>query len=114
MAVGDQEQSIYAEPTTTTGSIGVIIPHYDLTGLLERFDVEDTSLASHPNKQMLSMTRSMTDEQRKIVEAYLDAAFVRFKERIKLGRPVFRKDPERWINWPRARCSPPTRRNSSV
>jgi protease IV len=93
MAVGDQEQSIYAEPTTTTGSIGVIIPHYDLTGLLERFDIEDTSLASHPNKQMLSMTRSMTDEQRKIVEAYLDAAFVRFKERIKLGRPVFRKDP---------------------
>ena len=93
MAVGDQERSIYAEPTTTTGSIGVIIPHYDLTGLLERFDIEDNSLASHPNKQMLSMTRPMTDEQRKIVEAYLDAAFVRFKERIKLGRPVFRKDP---------------------
>jgi protease-4 len=93
MAVGDQEKSIYAEPTTTTGSIGVIIPHYDLTGLLERLDVADSSLATHPNKQMLSMTRPMTDEQRKILEAYLDAAFVRFKDRIKQGRPIFRKDP---------------------
>ncbi|MCA9200197.1 MAG: S49 family peptidase, partial [Planctomycetales bacterium] len=27
MAVGDQEDSIFAEPTTTTGSIGVIVPH---------------------------------------------------------------------------------------
>jgi protease IV len=94
MAVGDQAQSIYAEPTTTTGSIGVLIPHYDLTGLLERFDVADNSLTSHPHKQMLSMTRPMTDEQREILEAYLDAAFVRFKDTIKQGRPVFREDPD--------------------
>jgi protease-4 len=94
MAVGDQPRSIYAEPTTTTGSIGVLIPHYDLTGLLERFDVQDNSLATHPHKQMLSMTRPMTEEQREILEAYLDTAFVRFKDKIKQGRPVFRADPE--------------------
>ena len=41
MAVGDQKDSIYAEPTTTTGSIGVIIPHYDISGLLARFDVKE-------------------------------------------------------------------------
>ena len=35
MAVGDQEKSIFAEPTTTTGSIGVIIPNYDVTGLMK-------------------------------------------------------------------------------
>ena len=40
MAVGDQENSIYAEPTTTTGSIGVIIPHYDLTGLMEKYGIK--------------------------------------------------------------------------
>jgi protease IV len=94
MAVGDQPGSIYAEPTTTTGSIGVLIPHYDLTRLLERFEIADNTLASHPHKQMLSMTRPMTDDQRKILEAYLDAAFVRFKDQIKQGRPVFRADPE--------------------
>jgi protease-4 len=56
MAVGDQKDSIYAEPTTTTGSIGVIIPHYDLSGLLARFDVKDDSISSHERKQMLAMT----------------------------------------------------------
>ena len=30
---------------TVTGSIGVIIPHYDLSGLLARFDVKDDSAA---------------------------------------------------------------------
>ena len=34
MAVGDQPNSIFAEPTTWTGSIGVIIPHFDLSGTL--------------------------------------------------------------------------------
>ena len=31
---------IFAEPTTWTGSIGVLIPHYDLSGLLARWDVQ--------------------------------------------------------------------------
>ena len=30
MAVGHEPDTIFAEPTTLTGSIGVIIPHYDL------------------------------------------------------------------------------------
>lgn len=94
MAVGDQPDSIYAEPTTTTGSIGVVIPHYNLTGLLERFDVEDDSLVSHPNKRIMSMTQPMSDEQREIMKAYLEQAFVRFKDQIKQGRPAFRDDPE--------------------
>ena len=38
MAAGEKENTIYAEPTTWTGSIGVIIPHYDLTGLLEKLE----------------------------------------------------------------------------
>ena len=32
MAVGDEENVIFAEPSTWTGSIGVVIPHYDLSG----------------------------------------------------------------------------------
>ncbi len=94
MAVGDQDQSIYAEPTTTTGSIGVIIPHYDVSGLLERFDIKDDSIATHPRKQMLSMTRPMDAEQRELVKAYIDESFARFKEIVRAGRPAFRDNPE--------------------
>ncbi|MCB9922517.1 MAG: signal peptide peptidase SppA [Planctomycetaceae bacterium] len=92
MAVGDQEKSIYAEPTTTTGSIGVIIPHYDVSGLMARYDVKDDSIASHPRKQMLAMTRPIPEEHRELLQAYVDESFGRFKEIVKLGRPAFRED----------------------
>jgi protease-4 len=92
MVVGDRERSIFAEPTTTTGSIGVIIPHYDFSGLLARFDVKDDSLATHPRKDMLSMTKPMPEDHRQVLKEYLDEAFWRFKEVVKEGRPAFRKD----------------------
>ena len=91
MAVGDQEKSIFAEHTTTTGSIGVIVPHYDLSGLLARYDVLDDSVSSHPRKQILSMTRSMSEEDRTIVQAYVNESFQRFKDIVKAGRPQLRE-----------------------
>jgi protease-4 len=94
MAVADQPKSIYAEPTTTTGSIGVIIPHYDISGLLSRYDVKDDSIASHPRKQMLSMTRPIPDDHRRILQQYVDDSFDRFKDIVKSGRPAFRENPE--------------------
>ncbi|MDP6059694.1 MAG: signal peptide peptidase SppA [Pirellulaceae bacterium] len=94
MAVADQPKCIYAEPTTTTGSIGVIIPHYDISGLMDRFDVKDDSIASHPRKQMLSMTRPIPDEHRQILQGYVDESFGRFKEIVKSGRPAFLKNPD--------------------
>ncbi len=94
MAVGDQEKSIYAEPTTTTGSIGVIIPHYDITGLMEKYDVKDDSIATHPRKQMLSMTRPLTPENREILTVYINESFTRFKDIVKDGRPHFKKDSD--------------------
>ena len=90
MAVGDQKETIFAEPTTTTGSIGVIIPHYDLSGFLERWDIKDDSIASHERKQMLSMTRELSPEHRSIIQEYIDESFLRFKNIVKKGRPVFR------------------------
>ncbi|MEM7316132.1 MAG: S49 family peptidase, partial [Planctomycetota bacterium] len=75
MAVGDQEDSIFAEPTTTTGSIGVIIPHYDISGLLEKYDVKNDSIVSHPRKQLLSMTREVSPEDREILQKYVDQSF---------------------------------------
>ncbi|MCA9148540.1 MAG: signal peptide peptidase SppA [Planctomycetales bacterium] len=93
MAVGDTPNSIYAEPTTTTGSIGVIIPHYDISGLLASFDVKDDSIVSHRRKQLLSMTRPIQPEDREVLDNYLQDAFTRFKNVIKEGRPVFREDP---------------------
>lgn len=88
MAVGTAPRTIYAEPTTTTGSIGVIMPHYDLSGLLAKFEIEDDSIVSHPRKQLLSMTRPMSADDRKLVQDYVDESFARFKQIVKSGRPA--------------------------
>lgn len=91
MAVGDQEQSIYAEPTTVTGSIGVIIPHYDITGLLTEFGVKDDSIVTHPRKQMLAMTREIPEEHRQLLQEHVDSTLDRFIEVVKSGRPGLRE-----------------------
>jgi protease-4 len=95
MAVGDTPDSIFAERTTWTGSIGVIIPHYDLSTLLqEKLGVEDDSVSSHPLKNMGSFAKQMTEEERRIYQALVDETFEQFKDIIKAGRPKFEKDPE--------------------
>jgi protease-4 len=92
MAVGDTPDVIYAEPTSWTGSIGVIIPHYDLSRLLAEWNVENDSIKSHPWKNIGSMTREMTDEERALLQELVDDGFERFKTVIKSGRPKFRED----------------------
>lgn len=93
MAVGDASETIYAEPSTFTGSIGVVIPHYNVAGLLDKLGVEADSIASHPLKTMGSMSRPMTDEERAIFKALIDEGLAQFKEVIRHGRPRFRADP---------------------
>lgn len=93
MAVGDTAETIYAEPSTFTGSIGVVIPHYNIAGLLDKLGVEADSIASHPLKTMGSMSRPMTDQERAIFQSLIDEGLEQFKEAIRYGRPRFRQDP---------------------
>lgn len=90
----EEPNAIFAEPSTTTGSIGVIIPHYNLAGLLEQWKIEEDSIASGELKSMGSITRPMTDKEREIFQQLVDEAFNRFKEIIREGRPRFREHPE--------------------
>ncbi len=96
MAVGDTENTIFAEPTTWTGSIGVIIPHYDLSGLLEKISVQDDSIASNPLKMMGSPTRKFPEpiraEEQAILKGLVDSSFEGFKEIVLAGRSALRAD----------------------
>ncbi len=93
MAVGPRPDSIYAEPTTWTGSIGVIIPHFDLSGTLDKIGVADDSISSGKFKQMGSPTKPMTEEDRKLLQGLVDDSFKGFKEVVMSGRPMFKDDP---------------------
>jgi len=96
MAVGEQENALFAEPTTWTGSIGVVIPHYDFSGLLANYHVKDDSIASHKYKLMGSPTRILNDqeraEERRLFQELVDLSFEGFKEIVRSGRPKFRAD----------------------
>jgi len=94
MAVGETPDTIFAEPTTWTGSIGVIIPHYNASDLLGEWGVQEDSIASHRLKNMGSLARKMTDEEREIFQVLVDEGFDRFKDIVKAGRPHFQEDSD--------------------
>ena len=98
MAAGEAEDVIYAEPTTWTGSIGVVIPHYDVSGLLSSWHVKDDSIASHKYKLMGSPTRQLTpeekEEERELLQELVDESFERFKQIVVSGRPKLKGDEE--------------------
>jgi protease-4 len=91
MANGGGEDVIFAEPATLTGSIGVIIPFFDVSEALGKIAIRDDSIASGPLKQMLSPTKDRTPEiaekERAILQSLVDGMFVRFKAIVKAGRP---------------------------
>ena len=99
MAAGDVENTIYAEPTTWTGSIGVIIPHYNISKLLEHWDIKDDSIASNPLKMMGSPTRDFPEpiraEEQRILESLVQSSFDGFKEIVLASRPALREDKDK-------------------
>ena len=94
MAVGEGPDTIFAEPTTWTGSIGVVIPHYNFSDLMKTWGVKEDSIASHRLKTMGSFTKPMTDEERQIFQTLVDESFTQFKNIVKSGRSKFRKNPQ--------------------
>jgi protease-4 len=87
MACGKTENVIFAEPTTWTGSIGVLIPHYNIAGLMEKWQIEDDTIKSRPLKGLGSITRKMTEDERKVFVELVKESFDRFKGIVKSGRP---------------------------
>lgn len=77
MGAGPQGR-IFAEPTTWTGSIGVIIPRYDFSKLAEKFGISSDPLKTGEFKDALSPFRQLTPDERKLWENILDQSFQKF------------------------------------
>jgi protease IV len=72
------EAKIFAEPTCWTGSIGVIIPRFDFSGLAEKYGVASDPLKTGEFKDALNPFRKMKDNERKLWEEIIDDSFQRF------------------------------------
>jgi len=73
--VGDR---VLAQPTTVTGSVGVIMMKLDAGGLLTKIGVRDDSVKSGESKDLLSMFKQMTPEEREILTRIMDAMHKKF------------------------------------
>ncbi len=77
--IGCAADYIMTNRNCTTGSIGVIMgPIYTLTGFFEKYGIESTSITAGKNKNMMNINEPLTDEQRKIMQDYIDEAYDQF------------------------------------
>lgn len=73
---------IYANRNTTTGSIGVIMSGYDLSGLYEKLGIQYFSITSGANKD----SSQMTPDQMEIYQSQVDECYERFVQKVSEGR----------------------------
>ena len=94
------EATIYAEPTTWTGSIGVIIPRYNARVLaVERLGVRSEPLKTGPFKDSLSPFRDLRDDEIVVWTAILNDAFDRFLQVIADNRPKLQRANPILLGW---------------
>ena len=83
---------IVAQPTTITGSIGVMMPMYNASDLMDYIGVKDTTVKSGEYKNMGSMLADKTEEQRKderrLFQQLIDHMHQKFVKVIAEGREL--------------------------
>lgn len=82
---------IIAQPTTITGSIGVISAGVNLTGLMQKVGVQDQTFTSGPMKDAGSPLRPMTQAERAYIQGIIDELDDRFEQVVAVGRPALSK-----------------------
>jgi len=70
---------ILAEPTTTTGSIGVIFQTFNVSEAMKRWGVHARAITSGPNKDMGSPFSPESDEHTALLQHNVDTLYARFR-----------------------------------
>jgi protease IV len=79
---------IVANPSTLTGSIGVVIRTQNISGLLEKFGVQSGTVQSGQFKDILSPFRSTTADERQILQGIVTDSYEQFLASIVEGRGI--------------------------
>ena len=84
--IASAADEIIVNPSSLVGSIGVIMPNYGLSGLAQKLGIEDRTLTSGNNKDILSMTKPINPVQQAHVQSVLDNVHTHFINAVKEGR----------------------------
>ncbi|HCJ4262367.1 TPA: signal peptide peptidase SppA [Listeria innocua] len=77
---------IFASKETLTGSLGVIMQGYDYSELMKKLGVSDNTIKSGAYKDIMSGTRPMTDDEKKIMQSMIDDSYNEFVKVVATGR----------------------------
>ena len=77
---------IISQPSTITGSIGVIFGKFDLEGLYEWLGITIDQVKTSPNADIFSSLTSLTDDQRQMVESWMETIYDTFVQKAADGR----------------------------
>ncbi|MFH1726224.1 MAG: signal peptide peptidase SppA [Elusimicrobiota bacterium] len=77
---------IVAHRGTLLGSIGVIFHHSNIEGLFDKLGIKSRVIKSGKMKDIGSMTRPMTEEERQLLQDLIDNAYGQFLKAVSEGR----------------------------
>lgn len=84
--ISAQADLIMANPGTVTGSIGAIMHISNVEELYEKVGLRDEAIKSGPHKDIGSSTRTMTEEERRLLEDLVKSVYSQFLEAVASGR----------------------------
>ncbi|AWY20654.1 signal peptide peptidase SppA [Moraxella bovis] len=84
--IASSADEIWVNPSSLVGSIGVIMSSYNTEELMKKIGVQDRTMTSGQYKDILSMSRPMTEDERIHVQQLLDTTHQNFIDAVKEGR----------------------------
>ena len=79
---------IFASPATITGSIGVYMDYNNVEDLMNKIGVKNEKIKSGAHKDILSMYRPMTGEERQMLQSMVDDIYNQFVQTVADGRKM--------------------------
>lgn len=86
---------IVANPSTLTGSIGVIAEVYNLSDLYKKLGIRVETYKKGKFKDILSEARERTEEEKKMLDRILSDAYDAFLEKVAEGRGIGKEEVEK-------------------
>lgn len=92
--IASSADEIWVNPSSLVGSIGVIMGNYNTQGLMDKLGVKDNTMTAGEYKDILSMSRPMTQDERTHIQSLLNITHQNFIDAVKQGRGKKLKNPE--------------------
>ncbi|MHC4976063.1 MAG: signal peptide peptidase SppA [Planctomycetota bacterium] len=87
---------VYANPTTLTGSIGVLMQMFNISEGLSMIGISSRSLTSGPNKALASPLEPEVEAHYQILQDLTDEFYARFVEQVNSSRESFDVEDTPW------------------